>query len=104
MSDVAPQTHGCTQPSLILEESLPEIEPDPLGPPGCSPAYMSQSVLRAQSSALACVPQLPEETKPTTCSGSGSTEEGSLQTIPPAVAEPSMLGNGIFEETGQSGQ
>nr|XP_021494665.1 gamma-tubulin complex component 6 isoform X2 [Meriones unguiculatus] len=102
MSDVAPQTHGCTQPSLILEEPLPEAEPDPLGPHGCSPACMSQSVLsvEAQSSALACVPQLPEETKPTTCPGPGSTEEGSLQTTPPVVAEPSMPGNGILEETG----
>ncbi|ERE86432.1 gamma-tubulin complex component 6-like protein [Cricetulus griseus] len=56
--------------------------------------------VEAQSPTLECGPQLPGETKPTICSSPGSIEEGSLETMPPVVAEPSILGNGILEETG----
>uniref|UniRef100_A0A8C2MUE5 Gamma-tubulin complex component 6 n=1 Tax=Cricetulus griseus TaxID=10029 RepID=A0A8C2MUE5_CRIGR len=102
VSEEAPQPHGCTQPPLILEEPLPEAEPDLLKPRQCSPAHVSQSGLgvEAQSPTLECGPQLPGETKPTICSSPGSIEEGSLETMPPVVAEPSILGNGILEETG----
>ncbi|XP_021072451.1 gamma-tubulin complex component 6 [Mus pahari] len=91
-SDVDLQQRGCAQPPLILEEPLPEAEAD-LKPHQCPPAYVSEAVLgvEAQSPALECGPQLPEETKP--------TEEGNLQTKI-LVAEPSMLGSGILEEKG----
>lgn len=102
VSDEALQPDGCTQPPLILEEPLPEAEPDLLKPHQGSPAHVFQSGLgaEAQSPALECGAQLPGERKPTICSSRGSTEEGSLETKPPAVAEPSTLGNGIPEETG----
>ncbi|XP_031208294.1 gamma-tubulin complex component 6 isoform X1 [Mastomys coucha] len=100
VSDVDLQPRGCAQPPLILEEPLPEAEPD-LKPHQCPPAHVPQAVLcvEAQSPALECGPQLPEETKPTVCSNFDSTEEGSLQTKT-LVAEPSMLGNDIPEEKG----
>ncbi|XP_051016141.1 gamma-tubulin complex component 6 isoform X2 [Acomys russatus] len=102
VSDVALQPHGSTQPLLILEEPLPEADPDLPEPDGCSPAHVSQSVLsvEAQSSAVACGPQVPGDTKPTICSSPGSAEEGSQWTTPPIVDEPSTLGNGILEEAG----
>ncbi|XP_006976200.3 gamma-tubulin complex component 6 [Peromyscus maniculatus bairdii] len=102
VSEEALQPHGCTQPPLILEEPLPEAEPDLLTPQQCPPACVSPSGLHveAQSPVGESGPQLPGETKPTLCSSLGSTEEGSVQTKPPAVAEPSTLGNGIPEETG----
>uniref|UniRef100_A0A8C6HQC5 Gamma-tubulin complex component 6 n=1 Tax=Mus spicilegus TaxID=10103 RepID=A0A8C6HQC5_MUSSI len=100
VSDTDLQQRGCAQPPLILEEPLPEAEAD-LKPHQCPPAHVSEAVLgvEAQSPALECGPQLPEETKPTVCSGFGRTEEGSLQTKT-LVAEPSMLGSGIPEEKG----
>ncbi|KAL6037397.1 hypothetical protein STEG23_003585 [Scotinomys teguina] len=102
VSEEALQPHGCTEPPLILEEPLPEAEPDLLKPHQCPPACVSLPDLHveAQSPVLESGPQLPRETKPTICSSIGSTEEGSLQTKLPVVAEPSMTENGIPEETG----
>ncbi|KAL1767186.1 gamma-tubulin complex component 6 [Sigmodon hispidus] len=97
------QSHRCTEPPVIQEEPLPEAEPDVHQPNhDCSPAGVPQPGLsvEAQSPALGCESQLPGEMKPAICSSPGSTEEGSLQTKVPVVAEPSMLGNGIPEETG----
>ncbi|XP_049987042.1 gamma-tubulin complex component 6 isoform X3 [Alexandromys fortis] len=101
VSEEALQPRDCTQPPLILEEPLPEAEPDLLESHQCSPAHVSQSGLcvEAQSPVLECGPQLPKEMKPTTCSSPGSTEEGS-PTKPPVVAEAGTLKNGIPEETG----
>ncbi|XP_041527817.1 gamma-tubulin complex component 6 isoform X2 [Microtus oregoni] len=101
VSEEARQPRDCTQPPLILEEPLPEAEPDLLEPHQCSPARVSQSGLceEAQSPVLECGPQLPKEMKPTTCCSPGSTEEGS-PTKPPVVAEAGTLRNGIPEETG----
>ncbi|XP_052016596.1 gamma-tubulin complex component 6 isoform X2 [Apodemus sylvaticus] len=100
VSDVDLQPHGCTQPPLIVEEPLPEAESD-LKPHQCPPAPVSQAVLcvEAQSPALECGPQLPEETEPTVSSSFGSTAEGSLQTKT-LMAESGMLGNDVPEEKG----
>ncbi|XP_051045553.1 gamma-tubulin complex component 6 isoform X2 [Phodopus roborovskii] len=102
VSEEVLQAQECTQPPLILEEPLPEAEPDLLKPHQCTPAHVSQSGLgvEAQSPTLECGPQLPGETKPTISSIPGSTEEGSLETKPSLVVEPSTLRNGIPEETG----
>ncbi|XP_012881211.1 PREDICTED: gamma-tubulin complex component 6 isoform X2 [Dipodomys ordii] len=100
VSDVAPQllqdTHGCNSQCPMIPGVLsPEAEPkSPRSPqnPGLTP--------ETHSSALNCGPQLPEDVGPAFYPSSPSVVEGSLQTRPPAAAEPRVLGDHIPEEPG----
>ncbi|XP_069855881.1 gamma-tubulin complex component 6 isoform X1 [Dipodomys merriami] len=100
VSDVAPQllqdTHGCnSQCSMIPGVLSPEAEPKPPRSPQ-NPGL----TLETHSSALNCGPQLPEDVGPAFYPSSPSVVEGSLQTRPPAAAEPRVLGDHIPEEPG----
>uniref|UniRef100_A0A8C5NUV1 Gamma-tubulin complex component 6 n=1 Tax=Jaculus jaculus TaxID=51337 RepID=A0A8C5NUV1_JACJA len=109
VSEVTPQSqcsiHGDTSQSpKILGMLLPEAGPDLSKPHWSSTGHMSQSSLslELESPALEHEPQLPAELEPPAiCSSSpGSAEEGSPQTNPATVAEPSILGNGIPQKKG----